>query len=158
MMRETSERAALARTGLVALLLIWAGMLIGVAFVASPAKFAAPSLSLPVALDVGRQVFGTYNRIEIALALASLLLALARLRGSRSAWLVLGLVWLVVAVQTLWLLPVLDARVGMVLEGVQPPPAPWHGVYVALEVTKLLCLFVAAWLCSRPCGGGQGTS
>lgn len=155
MMRETSARAALARSGLVALLLIWAGMLIGVSFVASPAKFAAPSLSLPVALDVGRHVFGTYNRIESALALASVLLALASLRRSRSAWLVLGVVWLIVALQTLWLLPVLDARVGMILDGAQPPPAPWHVVYVALEVGKLAALLAAAWLCSRPRGAGR---
>lgn len=126
-MRGVTDRAALARAGLTALLLIWAGMLIGVSFLASPAKFAAPSLSLPVALDVGRQVFGTFGRVEIGLAIAAFLLALASRRRGPLAWLVLGLIWLIVAAQGLWLLPVLDARVEMVLDGVQPPPAPWHG-------------------------------
>jgi hypothetical protein len=144
-----TDRAALARVGLTALLLIWAGMVIGVSFLASPAKFAALSLSLPVALDVGRQVFGTFGRVEIGLALATFLLALASRRKTAIAWLVLGLIWLIVAAQGLWLLPVLDARAEMVLDGVQPPPAPWHWIYVVLEVTKLLSLLLAAWLWRR---------
>ena len=148
-MRAMSDRAATARAALVALLLIWAGMLIGVSFLASPAKFAAPSLTLPVALDVGRQVFGTFSRAEIGLALATFLLALASRRGIVPVWLVLGLIWLIVAVQSFLLLPVLDARVGMILKGVQPPPGPWHVAYVALEVTKLVTLVAAAWLCAR---------
>jgi hypothetical protein len=40
---------------LAALLLLWAGVLLGVSVLAAPAKFAAPRLTLPVALDVGRQ-------------------------------------------------------------------------------------------------------
>lgn len=57
-------RPGLAPTALAALLLLWAGVLIGVSFLAAPAKFAAPSLSLPVAMDVGRQEFGTLNLVE----------------------------------------------------------------------------------------------
>jgi hypothetical protein len=157
-MRAMSDRAATARAALVALLLIWAGMLIGVSFLASPAKFAAPSLTLPVALDVGRQVFGTFSRAEIGLSLATFLLALAGRPGSRPAWLVLGLIWLIVAVQAFLLLPVLDARVGMILDGVQPPPAPWHVAYVVLEVTKLMSLLAAAWLCARHLGAGRSAA
>jgi len=33
-------------------------VLIGISFFAAPAKFNAPSLSLPVAMDGGRQEFG----------------------------------------------------------------------------------------------------
>jgi hypothetical protein len=153
-----TDRVALARRGLVALLLIWAGMLIGVSFLASPAKFAAPSLTLPVALDVGRQVFGTFSWAEIGLALATFLLALASRRGSGSTWLVLGLIWLIVAMQSVLLLPVLDERVGMILEGVRPAPAPWHVVYVVLEVTKLIALLGAAWLGTRHLGAVRGVA
>lgn len=35
------------------LAVLWAGLLLGVSFLATPVKFLAPSLSLPVALDVG---------------------------------------------------------------------------------------------------------
>jgi hypothetical protein len=63
--RETRlGRAGLGPPVLTALLLLWAGVVIGVSFLAAPAKFAAPSLSLPVAMDVGRQEFGTLNLVE----------------------------------------------------------------------------------------------
>jgi hypothetical protein len=58
-----------------ALALLWAGMLIGVSFLATPAKFLAPSLILPVALDVGRQTFGLFSLVEIVFA--SILVAAA---------------------------------------------------------------------------------
>ena len=39
------------------LYLLWAGLAIGVAFLATPAKFLAPSLSLTVALELGWDPF-----------------------------------------------------------------------------------------------------
>jgi hypothetical protein len=48
-----------------ALALVWAGTLFGVSFLATPVKFLAPSLTLPVALDVGRQTFGVFSLVEI---------------------------------------------------------------------------------------------
>src|SRR5690606_9509596 len=55
--------------------LVWIGALLGVSFLATPVKFLAPSLTLPVALDVGRQTFHWLNRVEIVLAAATLVSA-----------------------------------------------------------------------------------
>jgi hypothetical protein len=52
----------------------------------------------------------------------------------------------IVALQGLWLLPLLDARAELIMEGQTPPAAPWHMVYIVLEVTKLLALLGAGWL------------
>lgn len=145
----TERYGALAARALIGLLVLWAGILIGVSFLASPAKFAAPSLTLPVALDVGRHVFGTLNGVEIGLAVLALALALVA-RPPRAVWAPLVIVWLVVALQTLWLLPVLDARTTQVIAGQTPAPAPWHGLYVALEITELLALLAGAALATRP--------
>ena len=144
-MTLADRRPSIARCGLGALLMLWAGVLIGVSFLAAPAKFAAPSLTLPVAMDVGRQEFGALNVAEIALTLATLALALY-VRVEHTLWLGLGLAAAVVAVQALWLLPVLDARAEMIIQGETPPSAPWHMLYVALEVFKLLALLVTGWL------------
>jgi hypothetical protein len=57
------------------LILLWAGLSVGVAFLATPVKFLAPSLTLPAALDVGRHTFSLYNRAELALLVALILLA-----------------------------------------------------------------------------------
>jgi hypothetical protein len=39
-----------------AALFVWAGLLLGVSFVATPAKFLAPTLGLAQAWDVGRWI------------------------------------------------------------------------------------------------------
>lgn len=46
------------------------------AFLATPAKFLAPSLPLAVALDVGRHTFQVYNRVELLLLMALVALGL----------------------------------------------------------------------------------
>jgi hypothetical protein len=144
-MATSDRRLATLRCALGALILLWAGVLIGVSFLAAPAKFNAPSLSLPVAMDVGRQEFGALNLVEIGLAIVTLALA-AYVRPGRLIWLALGIAALVVAVQALWLLPLLDARALSIIEGETPPAAPWHALYIMLEVLKLLALLVAGWL------------
>jgi hypothetical protein len=127
---------------------LWAGFLAGVSFLATPVKFLAPSLSLPTALDVGRQTFHALNRCEIALA-AILLVLLLRAPGNRLTLALAGLASLVVLAQTFWLLPALDARVAIILAGSTPPPSLLHTVYVIAEAARLLALLIVGWLAMR---------
>jgi hypothetical protein len=147
-MATSESRLATLRCTLGALIMLWAGVLIGVSFLAAPAKFNATRLSLPVAMEVGRQEFGILNRVEIGFAVITLALA-ALARPGRTVALGLAIAVLVVAVQALWLLPVLDARALSIIQGESPQPAPWHTLYVVLEVLKLLALLVAGWLALR---------
>lgn len=125
--------------------MLWIGLLLGVSFLATPAKFLAPSLSLAVALDVGRQTFGVFNKVEWALAILLLALVLA---GPKARLSIAGAVVLavMVVVETLWLLPVLDQRVGLIIAGQQPPESSLHVVYIVLQIVKLavLCGLAAA--------------
>ena len=121
----------------------WAGFLIGVSFLATPVKFLAPSLTLPVALDVGRQTFHVFNRCEIALAVAMLVLVLWALR-SRIPIGLAAILMLVILTQTLWMLPALDARVEAILKGGTPAPSPLHTVYIGVECAKLALLVAIA--------------
>lgn len=140
MMAAPSEpRAKIDRLG-TKLYLLWAGLSIGVAFLATPAKFLAPSLSLPVALDVGRQTFRVYNGVEFVL-LGSLLV-LGGWSSQRTRW-YLGLVvpGAVVIAQALWLIPALDLRVAAIQAGRSPlPPSNLHAAYIAAEAIKVLWL------------------
>jgi hypothetical protein len=135
-------------TALVALALLWAGMVLGVAFVAVPAQFAAEGLSRPLGIDITRHVFTAFARVQLGLAAASVFLALV-LRPARLLWALLVLLWLVVALQSFWLLPVLDARADQLLSGQEPPAGPWHGLYVGAEIAKLALLLLIAWRASR---------
>lgn len=144
-MSAPSESSRAGRLG-PGLILLWAGLTLGVAFLATPAKFFAPNLSLPVALEVGQQTFHLYNRVEIGL-----LLGLAGL-GAISApprgwWLALAVPAAVILLQALWLLPRLDARVAAIIAGSPPPPSRLHVLYIAAEGLKTL------WLLAFGLGG-----
>lgn len=124
--------------------LIWLGMLIGVSFLATPVKFLAPSLSLPVALDVGRQTFAVFSVVEVAAFF--LLLAAAWIAGRRLVYLAV-LIGCLVAIQFFWLLPALDARVELILRGETPIASSLHTFYIACEAAKLVLLAVIALQC-----------
>ena len=125
------------------LLLVWAGLALGVAFLATPAKFLAPSLSLPVALDVGRHTFAVYDRLELTLLAAWLTLGLWS--ADRPRWYLAALVpGAVVAAEALWLLPALDRRVAVVLAGGSLVDDPvLHAAYIGCEVVKAAALLMA---------------
>ncbi len=125
--------------------LIWAGMVLGVSFLATPAKFLAPSLPRPVALDVGRHTFRMFGRVEAALAA---LLGL-RAAGSKRRRLFALAPGLVVLAQTLWLRPLLDARTQQVIAGRELPPSDLHLGYVAGESAKLAALLALGLTASR---------
>lgn len=122
---------------------LWLGMLIGVSFLATPVKFQAPSLDLPTALEVGRVTFALFNPVEwIA---AALLAAAVLLAGERRLVLIAAVVLIaVLALQSFWVLPGLDARVGEVIAGTPPPPSSQHLAYVALEGIKAVVLIALA--------------
>jgi hypothetical protein len=118
--------------------LLWAGMLLGVSFLATPAKFNAPSLTLPVALDVGHHTSAVFAPVEIAMA--AIATGLAALTRRKAALVSIIVVDAMVALQTLWLLPALDARVAIIVAGGAVPDSPLHLLYIGLEAAKLLTL------------------
>jgi hypothetical protein len=120
--------------------LVWAGLVLGVSFLATPAKFLAPSLSLASALDVGRQTSFVLNRFELALGLA--LAGFGWWSGEpRSRWRVaMILPGALVVLQAVWLLPLLDVRVQQIIDGGAPSPSHLHYIYISLDIAKLAVL------------------
>lgn len=117
--------------------LLWLGFVLGIA-VEAVAKFGAPSLSYPAALDVGRHVFSALNRAEWALA-GCLLLGFLSLPKRRWPWL-FAVAAVALTVQTFWLLPALAAHAELVVQGNQLPASRHHVLYSALEGFKILSL------------------
>jgi hypothetical protein len=145
--------------GLFAIVLLWLGTLLGVSFLATPAKFLAPSLNLPVALDVGRQTFAILNKLEWLYLIAALFIV--AFAGRRAAVIGLAFVTLTIVAETFWMLPALDDRVGTIIAGKLPPPSPLHGLYIGAEIAKLMALVAMAASAARtllrlftPQGGG----
>ena len=145
-MPETSRRPFNLSISSVAIL--WLGLLLGVSFIATPVKFAAPTLTLPVALDVGRVTFSLFSKIEWAIA-ALLLLNVFIAKPSKTiagATLIAGLI---VLFQALYLLPVLDERMTAAIAGSPQPSSAHHAIYVWLEAAKAVLLATIAVLAIR---------
>lgn len=137
-----------AATAVTAIALFWAGMVFGVSFLATLAKFSAPSLTLPVALDVGRHTFSWLYRAEWALALL-LAPALFAFGFSFLRAAAFGILVAIIAMQALWLLPALSARTDIIQSGGVPPPSMLHLISVTAEVSKLALLLLTGGLALR---------
>jgi hypothetical protein len=123
----------------IAIPFVWLGMVVALSFVEAPLKFQAPNITLSLGLGIGRLVFAALNRIEIVCAFV---LLAAYLAGSvnRAMAVFFGIIAGIKLLQTLWLLPALDARTVLIISGVTPSPSPLHLVFVVLEVVKVATL------------------
>ncbi len=125
-----------------AILLLWSGTVIGLSFIATPAKFLAPHLTMPLALEVGKVTFHTFNKVEwTTLLLTSTVLFFYR--ASFIKCLPLVVVFIILLLQSFWLLPVMDQRVSMVIAGNTPEGSIHHWVYIFVEAFKAITLMVA---------------
>lgn len=129
---------------------VWLGMIVGVSFIATPAKFLAPSLGSRAAFDVGRATFELFNSIEVGLAIA--LFAIVLYRERRILMTVFAASLLAITVtQTLIVLPVLGDRVSAIIAGYGVAPSCVHLSYVSMEVAKtaLLAVIATRWALYR---------
>lgn len=123
---------------------IWAGLLVGVSFIATPAKFCAHSLSLPVALDVGRTTFAIWNNVEWLL-LAVMALATLEAKASLFPLAAAGALNLLLLIQSMILLPGLNRRATAIISGAKPAPSSDHATYIAIDFCKLCILTALVW-------------
>ena len=137
------DRGFVAGAALAFIAVLWLGLLLGVSFLATPVKFQAASLSLPVALDVGQVTFALLSKVEWALAALTAGCLLWAWSGRRAA-LIFVMLLAVVAVQGFWLLPVLDARLEAVIAGSPSSPSSHHVIYIIAEVAKAVLLLAMA--------------
>lgn len=137
--------------GLRNLFLVWAGVVAGASFLATPAKFLAPGLDMPVALEVGRVTFRALGAAEAGLlALAALIAAGRRpMDWRRLRWpAALGAL---LALQYGVLLPMLGAHTDQVMDGASDGrPGSLHWLYVLAEAAKLGLLLALGLLRPRP--------
>ncbi|MEQ8624956.1 MAG: hypothetical protein RJQ00_12415 [Vicingaceae bacterium] len=122
---------------------LWIGFVCAISFMEAWLKFRAEGITIPLGLGIGRLVFGALNKVEWVLAVAILLNQLYdfnAIRIKKLLWFLIPL--LLVILQTLWLLPALDQRAELIIQGQLLPPSNLHFYYVAAELVKIICLFV----------------
>jgi hypothetical protein len=149
---ENIIRTPWAVISLAAVCLLWAGMVLGISVLEAPVKFQAPTLTREVGMDVGRTVFSAFNKVEIGWSLLSFwLFIIVRPfhRAPRVLRVLLPLLWLVVLLQSVFLLPALVQRALLVMHGQPLPASPIHALYSSSELIKLLSLIACGVLVLR---------
>ncbi|MEM7117011.1 MAG: hypothetical protein AAF614_31555 [Chloroflexota bacterium] len=121
--------------------ILWIGFLLAISFMEAPLKFQAPSLTLPVGLEIGYLVFHALNGIE--LVLAAIIGAVTFSSKSRLRSLTAVLIFWLLA-QTILLYTKLDERTLAIINGETVPEAPYHLIYIGMEVVKLFMLLYLA--------------
>jgi len=117
---------------------IWIGMLLGISFLEAPLKFRAPNVTLPIGLGIGRLVFSALNKIEIIFSI--LLISWLYFNAKNLEFVPLLLIMLIpllLAIQTFWLLSVLDIRAELQISGHEIVKSYHHLYYVVIEVLKV---------------------
>lgn len=125
--------------------LIWAGLSIGGVWIAAPAKFTAPSLSLATALEVGRAQFFWMNIAQLMIC-ALLLACLGWARGF--SWRVCGVAIMSFTAQLI-VLAFLDRLTSDVMVG-GTSNGVLHALFLALEAVKLACLLAVGFMSATP--------
>lgn len=121
---------------------IWFGMVGAISFMEAPLKFRAPGVTLALGLGIGKIVFQMLNRIEIVFAVLMLVSLFFARPASVFALYVFGAIFVLLLLQTVWLLPALNARAEQVINGVTAPFSYNHLIFIAFEAVKFILLFV----------------
>jgi len=127
----------------IAAVFLWIGFVSAISFMEAWLKFQAPGITLPLGLGIGRLVFHALNKVELTLSIiivASMLFS--GIKGFKWKYLFFAIPFLILVLQSLWLLPQLDARAEMHIQGQAVTPSNLHFYYVGFEVIKTACLTV----------------
>jgi len=121
----------------------WIGFVCAISFMEAWLKFKAPGISIPLGLGIGRLVFSALNKVEWVFAIVILLTILFSPDDLPTAGNILFVLPLtILLLQTFWLLPALDARAQMQINGTSVAASNLHIYFVGMEVIKVCCLFI----------------
>ena len=122
---------------------LWIGFVCAISFMEAWLKFSAPGVTIPIGLGIGRLVFSALNKVEWLFSIVIFInLVVAKTNLVRLSNLLYFIPILILLVQTFWLLPALDARAEIYIQGQIPPASTLHYYFVAVEIIKVACLAI----------------
>lgn len=127
----------------IAAIFIWIGFVSAISFMEAWLKFRAPGITLPLGLGIGRIVFNALNIVEWVLAFIIFLNLLFRSTHILTTVnMIFSLIVIILILQTFWLLPILDNRAELYIQGKDVPASSIHFYYIGLEIIKVIALFI----------------
>lgn len=120
---------------------LWIGFVCAISFMEAWLKFRAPGITVPLGLGIGRLVFNALNKVELVFAIVILINILWQ-TSDILKWqnLAFAVPFALLLIQTFWLLPALDARAELHIQGQYVPPSNLHFYYVGMELVKIVGL------------------
>lgn len=129
----------------------WIGFVSAISFLESWLKFQAPGITVPLGLGIGRLVFAAVNKVEWVMVLIILMTMFkAKEIFLQRKYITLYISIGILLLQTIWLLPVLDGRAQMHIEGLDVPASNIHHIFPAFEVVKVVCLVILGYSLFSP--------
>ncbi len=125
---------------------VWMGLILGLSFIETPLKFLAPGITTPLGLGIGRLVFIALSVAGWTILVILTLIAQARPRETRGGWMLIGGMWIIMAVESFVIRPALAARSDVIIAGGDPGESWLHYGYI---VAELLLLVALAWYIVR---------
>lgn len=123
---------------------IWIGFVSAISFMEAWLKFRAVGMTMKLGVAVGQLVFQALNKVELACAtimLGALIFSKPTLfKLPDTIFFCIALT--ILALQTFWLLPILDRRASLIIQGQSLEEQYYHVVFVICEVLKVGCLLV----------------
>lgn len=122
---------------------LWIGFVCAISFMEAWLKFRASGVTLPIGLGIGRLVFNALNKVEWVFAITiigNIVFSKSQLLSFQNLLYVFPLLLLIV--QTLRILPMLDARAELHIQNQIVPPSNLHFYYVGMEAVKVICLTI----------------
>ncbi len=128
---------------IIAIIYLWIGFICAISFMEAWLKFRAPGVNIQIGLGIGRIVFGALNKMEWFFALLILIILILTNQPVLSINnLFYYVVFIVLVIQTFWLLPILDERAELRIQGKNVENSFMHFYYVLFEFIKIIGLFV----------------
>lgn len=128
-----NERFALSLRCITAI--FWLGFFTAISFMEAPLKFTAPGLGMAEGLQVGKIIFKALNLSEWTFFLVVVTTCIFR-KTSRMGFYLIAIAGIILALETKWLLPVLDQYADQIIRGRQVTEHNAHWFYIILEVIK----------------------
>lgn len=122
---------------------IWIGFVGAISFMEAWLKFRAEGVTLSIGLNIGKIIFQALNKMEwlfFIIILSELIIRKVQLLNKRT--LLLFIPAIILLLQSFWLLPILNERADMLIQGQTPVSSSIHFIYVGIETVKIVCLFI----------------
>lgn len=125
----------------------WLGLVIAVSFLETPLKFQVPEMTLPIALELGKTMFGISTNIQLGLMILVFFNFFLNPSKLNKFIIFAGvLLALILVLEKFWMLPILDARADVLATGKGLPPTPLHNYFIYAECIKAILLLSIGFL------------